>query len=214
MTMWYDRLRSRMRERKITQDQMASRLNVSQSSVGHYLSGRRNPRKELLEAMADELEVSLDWLAGKSDTPPVDQRDFYNVPVLDVALAAGVGSTIDMELIEEYAPVSMEWINKMGFTPSELCVCYVTGDSMSPRLNDGDRVIINREDKIFESGKVYALAVDTELRVKRLVKRFDNAWLITSDNKNDPAYVDEVISHDMMDAVRVIGRVVLAITAI
>jgi transcriptional regulator with XRE-family HTH domain len=49
MTKWNDRLKTRMKERKTTQEDLAAILNISQSSVGHYVSGRRNPRKDVLK---------------------------------------------------------------------------------------------------------------------------------------------------------------------
>ncbi len=58
--------KARMKETGITQHQMAAILDISQSSVGHYASGRRNPRIDVLEKIANELEVSLDWLCGRN----------------------------------------------------------------------------------------------------------------------------------------------------
>jgi transcriptional regulator with XRE-family HTH domain len=58
--------KARMKERDISQQQMAEILNISQASVTHYVSGRRNPKKDLLEKIANELEVSLDWLCGRN----------------------------------------------------------------------------------------------------------------------------------------------------
>ena len=88
MTAWNERLKSRMKERKTTQEDLAAILDISQSSVGHYVSGRRNPRKVVLEKIADELEVSMDWLLAKTELPPIDKRDFFPVPVLSAVDAA------------------------------------------------------------------------------------------------------------------------------
>lgn len=79
---------------------------------------------------------------------------------------------------------------------------------MSPRLQDGDILLVNTADNKPSSGNVYAIAVDTELRVKRLVKRMDGSWIISSDNKANPAYVDETISNHNFEKLRIIGRAV------
>jgi len=213
MTTWHDRLKSRMKERDITQEELAAKLDISQSSVGHYVSGRRNPRKELLEKITDELEVSLDWLAGKTEVPPIDKRAFYSVPILDAASAAGKSnSTKEDNVIMEHTPISTDWITKQGYLAQELCVCVVEDDAMSPKLNIDDKVVIDRQCKSLINGKVFALLVDNELHIKRAVKRFDGSWTISSDNTSNPTYRDEVFSDDIDSGITVIGRVVLAIS--
>ena len=213
MTTWYERLRLRMKERKVTQEQLASILNISQSSVGHYVLGRRNPRKEVMEKIADELEVSLDWLAGKTDTPPVDKREFYSVPILSAAEAVKkyYSSKEDARTMK-YAPISTDWISQQNITAHDLCVCIVVDDGMSPKLSTGDKVVIDRGRKDFTSGDVFALLVDDELHIRRAVKRYDSSWTISSDNLS-PGFRDETLtSDDLHNKIQIIGRVVLAIT--
>jgi len=211
MTMWYERLRLRMKERKVTQEKLASILNISQGSVGHYVSGRRNPRKEVMEKIADELEVSLDWLAGKTDTPPIDKRDFYSVPVLSAATAAYKIIKEDEEPMG-FAPVSTDWMRNHNLTASDLCVCIVEDDGMSPKLNTGDKVVIDRGCTNFTNGDVFALLVNDKLHIRRVVKRYDNSWTVSSDN-NSPIYRDETLNADIQNEVQIIGRVMLAITS-
>ena len=51
----------------LTQQEMASRLNISRSSIGMYESGEREPSFELLEAIADYFNVDMNYLLGKHD---------------------------------------------------------------------------------------------------------------------------------------------------
>jgi phage repressor protein C with HTH and peptisase S24 domain len=204
-----------MKERKVTQEELAVVLDISQSSVGHYVSGRRNPRKELLEKIAEELDVSLDWLIGKSDVPPIDKRDFYSVPVLDAASAAADHNpSKEEEKAMEYTPISTDWITKQGYVAQDLCICFVEDEAMSPKLNKGDKVIINKGCKHFINGGVFALLEGSELHIRRTIKRLDKTWIISSDNTSNPTYRDEVFTHDDLSSFQIIGRVVLAITSL
>ena len=215
MVAWNDRLKSRMKARKTTQEDLAAILDISQSSVGHYVSGRRNPRKNVLEKIADELEVSMDWLLGKTNLPPIDKRDFFPVPVLSAAKAAQSLRQLeggDMEL----TPISTKWISTQGYKSEELCVCYVQDDAMAPKLNIGDKVVIDRDCKDISNGKVFALLVNNTLHLRRALQGLSGAsWTLSSDNKENPMYRDEVfLLEGIEDSIKVIGRVVLAISEV
>lgn len=216
MNDWNDRLKMRMKERKTTQEELATILDISQSSVGHYVAGRRNPRKDVLEKIADELEVSMDWLLGKTELPPIDKRDFFPVPILSAVLAANslvnlLGGDDEMEV----TPISTKWILDKGYKPERLCVCIVEDDAMAPKLNVGDKVVIDRDCKELENGKVFALLVNDALHIRRAVQGLSgNSWTLSSDNKENPAYHDEVIISESERPVEIIGRIALAITNI
>jgi len=216
MNDWNDRLKMRMKERKCTQETLATILDISQSSVGHYVSGRRNPRKDVLEKIADELEVSMDWLLGKTELPPIDKRDFFPVPILSAVLAANSlinppGGDDEMEV----TPISTKWILDRGYKPERLAVCIVEDDAMAPKLNIGDKVVVDRDCKELENGKVFALLVNDALHIRRAVQGLSgNSWTLSSDNKENPAYHDEVIISESERPVEIIGRIALAITNI
>lgn len=53
----------------ITQKQLAENLSLSEVGIQNYESGRRKPAYEVLIALADYFDVSLDYLVGRSDEP-------------------------------------------------------------------------------------------------------------------------------------------------
>lgn len=56
-----------LRTRKgITQKQLAETLGISESAVGMYERGHREPDFETLEAIADYFNVDMDYLTGRS----------------------------------------------------------------------------------------------------------------------------------------------------
>lgn len=63
METWQDRVRSVMKEKRVTQDSLTDVLGVStRGAVGHYLSGRREPSASQLKVLAQFLDVDIDWL--------------------------------------------------------------------------------------------------------------------------------------------------------
>lgn len=64
-----ERLVQLRKEKNITQRQLASALNLSEVGIQNYESGRRKPAYDILLALADYFNVSLDYLCGRSDVP-------------------------------------------------------------------------------------------------------------------------------------------------
>ena len=116
----------------------------------------------------------------------------------------------------EITPISTKWIADEGYTADKLCVCYVEDDAMAPKLNIGDKVVIDRECKELASGKVFALLVNNALHLRRAVQGLSGAhWTLSSDNKENYSYRDEVfVSEGLESTIEIIGRVVLAISSL
>lgn len=53
-------------ERNLSQDKIASELDVSQSLINNWETGRSTPAPEMLEYIADYFNVSVDYLIGRS----------------------------------------------------------------------------------------------------------------------------------------------------
>ena len=52
---------------KLTQKELAEKINISPSSIGMFEQNRRSPDSELLNKFADFFNVSVDYLLGRSD---------------------------------------------------------------------------------------------------------------------------------------------------
>lgn len=62
------RLKKVRKERGYTQVSLAEALGVSKGSVAMWETGKRNPEFETLEELLSILDVSYDYLTGKSDS--------------------------------------------------------------------------------------------------------------------------------------------------
>lgn len=67
MLMLPQRLRALRKAKGLTQQQIAEKLAIGAKAYGHYESGRSQPNMETLIAMADLLEVTTDYLLGRTE---------------------------------------------------------------------------------------------------------------------------------------------------
>ena len=64
-----ERLVQLRKENNITQKQLAKELSVSEVGIQNYEGERRKPAFDVLIALADYFDVSIDYLVGRSDNP-------------------------------------------------------------------------------------------------------------------------------------------------
>ena len=55
--------------RNLTQRQLAENIGASERGVQNYELGTRKPTYDMLIALADYYDVSLDYLVGRTDNP-------------------------------------------------------------------------------------------------------------------------------------------------
>lgn len=62
-----ERLKQLRSEKNLTQKQLASETGTSERGLQNYEMGIRKPAYDVLIALADYFNVSLDYLVGRSD---------------------------------------------------------------------------------------------------------------------------------------------------
>lgn len=203
-----ERLKMRLSEVDMSQRELADRIGMSHVAISKLITGRTETSRKLVD-IAEVLGCSPEWLQ-KGIPDQIDRKNHGEVliPLLSIRLHAGPGAYIDSGNIIDWIPISKDWLLSNGAPVNAFAAAPMSGDSMLPRLKDGDIVLINTNDTIPTNGGIYAIDVDGEVRIKRLVKRIEGSWVVSSDNKSNPAYSDEVISHHNFEKLRIIGRAV------
>ncbi|MBS6503322.1 MAG: helix-turn-helix transcriptional regulator [Clostridium sp.] len=69
-----DILKELRKEKKLTQEQLAKKLNVKQSTIASIEIGRREPSNELMIDIANFFNVSLDYLNGLTSVKSEDNE--------------------------------------------------------------------------------------------------------------------------------------------
>ena len=70
-----NRIKALMEDFELTQNDLAEKLNITQTTVSRYLSGARKIDIDTLSKISDIFDVSLDYLSGKSDTKRIIKTD-------------------------------------------------------------------------------------------------------------------------------------------
>jgi HTH-type transcriptional regulator, competence development regulator len=70
-----DRLRRLRLEKKLTQEELGKKINVTKVSISGYENGNRTPDTETLQKLADFFNVTTDYLLGRTDNPSPPESD-------------------------------------------------------------------------------------------------------------------------------------------
>lgn len=177
----------------LSQSQLAKIIGVSSSTISMYEVGKREPDFETEEKIADYFNVSLSNLRGKSEA-----RNPLRIPVLG-RVAAG----IPLEAVEEI--IDYEEIPEAMARDGDYFGLKIKGDSMEPRIQDGDVVIVRKQPDADDGDLVIVLINGKEGMCKRLKKMSTGIMLLS----NNPAYDPYVFSWDDINRlpVKILGKV-------
>ena len=68
--------------RSLTRSDLAARIGVNEATISRFLRGLHTPTIALIEKIADEFGVSVDYLLGRTENPVIRSReedDFYRL---------------------------------------------------------------------------------------------------------------------------------------
>jgi transcriptional regulator with XRE-family HTH domain len=70
-----DRLKRLREDKKLSQQQLADRLNINRSTYARYELAQTQPDYDTLKKIADFFQVSIDYLLGRTDEPDISKMD-------------------------------------------------------------------------------------------------------------------------------------------
>ena len=63
------RLKAARKAKKLTQEQLAQLLQTTKGTISNYENGHSTPSNEMLVLLAEKLDVTADYLLGRSNNP-------------------------------------------------------------------------------------------------------------------------------------------------
>lgn len=69
-----DNLKALRESKKITQSQLGEHIGAKKSAISLWESGKRQPDQETLVRLANFFGVTVDYLLGRNDPPPLTQE--------------------------------------------------------------------------------------------------------------------------------------------
>ncbi len=190
--MFGEKLKQLRKENKISQQRLAELLGVGQSTVAMWERGKNCPEHQSLLKLAEIFNTSIDFLTDRSS-----HKQTFKIPVLGY-VRAGLPSTA-LEEVLDYEFIALSSDAKDYFA------LKIKGDSMAPRILEGDVVIVKKE-PTFSSGDIcVALVGNSEATVKKIIKKDTGIILMPLNPSYEPLFFtpEEVET----TPVTIIGRV-------
>lgn len=179
----------------VNQSMLSRALGVTRQSISNRIRNNSEITISELEKIEQFFGINLLW-HNDSDTVFVD---YYP----EVFASCGNGTITfseEKESIEFHKSLFSNYSSSKKYS-----MIHAKGDSMSPYINSGDRLIIeHQENNEIIDNKVYVFCYKDEFFVKKLSKNFDEI-IIKSENPN---YSLKTVKGEDMNEVRVIGKIV------
>lgn len=188
MTKLQERIKERRSALGLTLLEIALRLGVKEATVQRYESGEiKNIKHETVAQLARILRCSPQYLMGWSDKLSDDEPSLSPLPSTNVfmrpvynSVAAGFGAVAENNAVE-YLPTVI------GSPSEKELYIWITvkGDSMSPLIDDGSKILIKKQSSV-DDGQIAVVLIDGEEAVVKRVKLDKNAIELHSVNPYYP----------------------------
>lgn len=196
-----DNLLYYMQKNNVDRYKLCQDLNFKYSTVCEWLSAHKYPRIDSIEKMANYFNVPKSALIERRTETNLYAsgiHDYiYMIPVFD-SVSAGFGALAE-DYIVDYMPAEI----RCGSEAGNYIYINVKGDSMSPLIDDGSRILVHKQESV-DSGSVAVVLVDGE---EALVKKvnYGKTWIeLISIN---PYYPPRRFENEEVLRLRVLGLV-------
>lgn len=206
--MFVERLMSLLKEQKITSSKMLSELGLGKNQITYWKKNGNIPSATTVERIAKYLDVSVDYLLGKTEI----KKDLPGVmPVGDLvslrivaSVRAGFGNTAIANWDGEYETIPSFMLH--GY-PAEECVLFkVKGNSMYPKILDGDKIIVHEQSSVDSGDTAIVVYNDDEGTVKKVNYVYGEEWLELI--PANPEYPVKRIEGAELEKCHVFGKVI------
>ena len=184
-------------ENKKSQADISRDLKISKATVSSWMNGSRVPRMGKIDMLCHYFNCK------RSDIMQEYVNSPQSVPAVRIPVLGRVAAGIPMDAIEEI--IDYEEISEAVAKNGEYFGLLIKGDSMEPKISNGDVVIVRKQETADDGDIVIALINGQEGCCKRL-KKYDNGIALISTN---PAYDPMYFSNaEVIDKpVKIIGKV-------
>lgn len=210
-----ERLKRALNLRSLTPADLVAQKVLSKAGIYFILDGTTKSdtiRSSTVDKLAKALRVNRDWLQygkGQIEGTPDNGNSEGWMDVIGYAQAVGLGKGAEAQ---EYAEThSLKFraasLARKRLKPAGLAVMYGQGDSMEPRIHQGDAILFDTTDTRAVDGAIYVVQWKGEVYVKR-AELLDDAVYFRSDNPaGDHTWRKPKRMDAKRDPVQILGRV-------
>lgn len=218
-----DRIALRMKELGLQHKDLVAATGASKGTVTNWISGVNNPTGNRLVQLAQALNTSSEWLL--SGTEPNTEKSNASIsnmkvevyedgdPIPDgyvaidyydeVYVSAGNGYLNLEKPSNKKMLFPVDLVRECNVKPDTTKVIHVRGESMFPKLKDGQAISIDMSAKTIFDGEIYAFQVGDDTKIKYLYNWNDQGkggFKAVSANTDKNQYPDEYYSPERIEA--------------
>ena len=202
MKTFAERLRYAMYKRDMKQSVLAYKTGLDKSYISRYLSGKFSPKYDKIQILAKALHVSENWLGGYDVEMDELEENIHGVKVPVIGrVAAGIPIEAITDILD-YEELSPELFND----GSEYFCLQIKGQSMEPRIYDGDVVVVRKQPDV-ESGQIAIVGINGDDATCKKVMKQANGILLQPLN---PSYAPMYYTSEDIESlpITIYGRVI------
>lgn len=187
------------KERDLQQKEVAAAIGMNRIVLNRIELGKRPLRDDEAVALADFFHVTTDYLLKGVTEQPQDKKG-VRIPVLGRVVAG-----IPIEAVEEI--LDYEEITPELAATGEFFALQVRGDSMLPKLEEGDVVIVKKQEDV-ETGDIAIVLVNGDEATIKQIKKVDGGIMLYGFNPD--VYEPHFYSNQQIEElpVRILGKVI------
>ncbi len=206
------RLKEERKAKKLTQEELAKATMVHKTSLLSYEKETVSPPASFLEklvALGFDVNYIISGLKNfssygvESENEAVEDESNVYIPLVDAVLCAGHGSLETQDNILDTIPFPRSFIEQKG-NPKNMVLFRVSGDSMTPTINDKDMVLVDQSKKQLETGKIYAVGFEDVIYLKQI--DFMPKTLVLKSHNKDYKDIELSVNEYNDEHFRVIGK--------
>lgn len=206
------RLRQLRTARDWTVDETARNLSavskdtISASRYGNWEQGIRSPKLEQFVDLGNLFNVPAAYLAGLSnDDGTAPEAERYMVPKPTV-ISTPAGQ-LDLAQADDSFAFSLELLESMGLNRNKLLLIRQGDASMSGRIEEGDRVLIDLSVTGVTRDDLFALLVNGRVLIRWIRQELTGGYVVQAEDRE--RYPDQQLSLMELSNLTIIGRAVI-----
>lgn len=194
-----NRLKELRTKHHLKQSELADVLNVTQSTLSGWETGRYDIGNSDLHKIADYFDVSLDYLLGREvvknvpliDLPPENKK----IPIIGSVRCGPNG--LAYQYLEGYVLVGEEF-------KGDIVAFRCTGDSMKDiGITDGDLAIVRLQEDV-ECGELAVVTINGDEGTLKRVRKFEGGIILEAANQE---YPPRIFTGHELALIRIVGKV-------
>lgn len=202
----YERYDERRKARGLLPGYVESRLDLPHGYWEDVRDGYEPQNNQIITRLSVLLDTTYEYLMGITDDPSIPLNDNTGVKI---KVFGEVAAGIPIKQIDNFDPEdadSWEEIDRRTAKNGTYFALKIKGDSMEPRIFDGDTVIVRYQDTI-ESGETAVVAINGDEATCKKVTLTADGLVLTA---NNPKYTPRFFSNEAVQKlpIRILGKVV------